>query len=495
MHGLVRRWVRENTMDPHKTRSNFNAMIAIVTSSLAKNYINVSAEQLAYERQTLPHIECCFKEFISQQEAGNPNELDTSQRDIAYQFAKVYLRLGRVRNFEALHQKMRGEKLTGIWQREMMYLLGRNLYLAGQFKEALVWYEAALEGTDWNSNESLYLKITQHKANVHKELGQYLDAIKLCERVLASPARTPLERLAMLELKRTLGLIDRLNGNLKRARELLDGVYADPSLGPDHPLSLLALHDIGMVLEAQGDFKGALDNLNTVLEKQKSILGENHLSTLDTMHTIGCVYDSMGEYEEAVKRNDEVLKRYGDHDVSRTHPWILYTMSTQANLLTHLGKYDEALQVYQKAYDGFTEQGINGPGAYPTATNLSRVLREKGRYKETLEWGKKALKGFEKEKFEENHPHTVRCKYNLGETLELQGKYAEALVLLIDVYETEKAEMGDNHKNTFENLSAIASVLSKQGDFEQAADDYRKAWEGLKSTIGGGHEKTLYAAQ
>jgi tetratricopeptide (TPR) repeat protein len=257
--------------------------------------------------------------------------------------------------------------------------------LEGEYLLALEFYDDALNGIDADRSTAFYLEAQQHRIAVHKELGHYKDAIKEYEAMIqiASTRGSGGHGIAALKFKRELGLTRRNNGDISEGLKLLQQVYETSrntaSLGLNNPFTLSTLHDIGVTLQDQGKYDGALKNLEKAWEAQREALGENHPSTVDTIHSMGSVYEDKDCYEKAMEWNDKVLKAYNSsHKVSATHPWILYTQSRKANILVRLGRFNEAYALYTTVDKGFEKLGIMAVGAYPICIDLSRVLRDKG---------------------------------------------------------------------------------------------------------------------
>lgn len=123
-----------------------------------------------------------------------------------------------------------------------------------------------------------------------------------------------------------------------------------------------------------------------------------------------------------------------------------------------------------------------GVGAYPTCIDLSRVSREQGKYKESLEWGQKAHKGLEKNG--DKGGYLDVCKFSMGKTLELLGKYGEAKDIMNGLYSESFTDPGKRDGFPFECLAVIASIASNQGDYKTSKTNYRDDIVGLEKQYG-----------
>ena len=73
------------------------------------------------------------------------------------------------------------------------------------------------------------------------------------------------------------------------------------------------------------------------------------------------------------------------------------------------------------------------------------------------------------------HPDTLAALDNLGVTLSMQGKHAEAEPLFRRALAGYEAELGANHPRTLTSVNNLASLLHDQGKHEVAEQAMAKA--------------------
>lgn len=227
--------------------------------------------------------------------------------------------------------------------------------------------------------------------------------------------------------------------------------------------------------------------------EQEKCLGKLHFDTIETVIGISSVNEGLGEYTEAEDNFKAALDCLKELYGNRDHPWIFYTLSGQADICIRLGKYTDAEKIYKEIYEGFKRLKIGVPGEYPTATNLSRVLRFKGQYKEALGWAKEAEEQLKKNAAAD-HPSTLMATFSIAVITELQGRHTEAVKLHQEVLKSFQKKFGDEHSSTMVAMCSLVNVYARQGLYDMATETYTKAEKILESTLGKYHQLTLGAS-
>ena len=73
----------------------------------------------------------------------------------------------------------------------------------------------------------------------------------------------------------------------------------EKELGPEHPDTILSVHNLAVLLESQVDTAGALPLYERALEAQERVLGPEHPTTLDAMHQVAFALQQKGDLAQA----------------------------------------------------------------------------------------------------------------------------------------------------------------------------------------------------
>jgi tetratricopeptide (TPR) repeat protein len=111
-------------------------------------------------------------------------------------------------------------------------------------------------------------------------------------------------------------------------------------------------------------------------------------------------------------------------------------------------------------------------GAWPTQTNIGRVLRDIGQYGSALSKCEEALEGLQ-EQLGKDHPSVIAAEFCRGTIFELQGRFREALDLYVEIASKEE-QSGPDHLETLKMKCFIGSVTAKLGRYEAARQLYEQ---------------------
>ena len=162
--------------------------------------------------------------------------------------------------------------------------------------------------------------------------------------------------LAILELN-NLATCYILNGNYKKAFELLQNAYAlyCKNLGKLHPDTISVLYNIAACYSGLKDYENALKTQKRVCRYQKQVLGENHRATLKSLVRLGEFYSFVGKPQTGIRLVNKVYKLQlvylgeGDLDIEDT----LYALSRlyyDAGMKAKSNKFSERAFVYSLKY-------------------------------------------------------------------------------------------------------------------------------------------------
>ncbi|MGV8126211.1 MAG: tetratricopeptide repeat protein [Methanothrix sp.] len=163
---------------------------------------------------------------------------------------------------------------------------------------------------------------------------------------------------------------------------------------------------------------------------------------VDVWFNKGFALSSLGKYDEAIQAYDKVIELKPDY----VEAW-----SNKGNALYDQGKYDEAIQAYDEAIR-FNPNYVNA------WSNKGSALGKQGKYEEAIKAYDEAIR---------LNPNYVNAWSNKGNALSKQGKYEEA----IKAYD-EAIRLNPKFASAWYNKG---SVLGKQGEYTDAIEAYDQA--------------------
>lgn len=152
-------------------------------------------------------------------------------------------------------------------------------------------------------------------------------------------------------------------------------------------------------------------------------------------------------------------------------------LSNAAFLYAELGRYEEALQYYEKS--AAIQSDILGEEHLATATsynNIGSLYDNLGDYSKALEYSEKALK-IQIKKLGEVHPDIAISYNNIGLLYCKLGEYANGLEYCGKSLKMQLKIYGDEHPDVATSYNSIGFIYGTIGDYSQALKHYRKALE------------------
>ena len=147
-----------------------------------------------------------------------------------------------------------------------------------------------------------------------------------------------------------LGLLDPVERHLAAAAELFER-----AAGPDDVATLAAKAELGGLYVVRARHDEAVPLLEEVLATARRALGDRHVTTARILTELGHVAFDSGAYERAVKLHAEALAVY-EAVSGPEHGDTGLSMSNLAICYRHLGRLDEAEQLYGAALSKAYEQ-------------------------------------------------------------------------------------------------------------------------------------------
>jgi tetratricopeptide (TPR) repeat protein len=314
--------------------------------------------------------------------------------------------------------------------------------------------------------ERIWVELAQPTVDALQSAGLEVEAETILMRMFG--VRDLLER-KLQELRTTregeddpevLSLADRLarllrdRGDFGGAREFQEQVLETRArvLGEEHPETLRSMNNLAGTLRAQGDLMGARRLQERVLEGVTRVRGEEHRDTLAAANNLAVTFKALSDLAGARRLQERVLE-VSTRVMGEEHP---YTLKSMNNLATTLGA-----------------QGDLG-GA--------RRLQER-----VLQMSMRVLG--------EEHPDTLTPMNNMAAALVDLGDLAGARRLQERVLEVRTRVLGEEHPATLRSMGNLAAILVAQGEFDGSLQILRKCLVGLRKIFGENHPDTVATAE
>jgi len=163
-----------------------------------------------------------------------------------------------------------------------------------------------------------------------------------CERVLG--ARHPDTLRLASNLAATLRHLD---GHQQEAIGILQRVVTDASgvLGEDHPTTLLALFNLGVLYKNTARLDEAEETLRRVVDLRRRALGDDHPDVAAALSSLAPVLGRTGRFDEGEAMLSEAITISEAAD-GPTHPYTLNVMANLGNLLEARGDLRRAAETF-----------------------------------------------------------------------------------------------------------------------------------------------------
>ncbi len=165
------------------------------------------------------------------------------------------------------------------------------------------------------------------------------------------------------------------------------------------------------------------------LFEESAALAEEQSDTLGHLRAQAEIADTVrfqGQYQEALDLARAALGRIDSNPSLDQEAVLINLLSTEADCLLYLGKFDEAGEAWQAVLNRLeARDGPDHPSLADPVAKLATVNKAKGRHADSVAPAQRALK-LSKKRFGERHPQVARRLRDLGESLRLTERHDEA---------------------------------------------------------------------
>ena len=284
------------------------------------------------------------------------------------------------------------------------------------------------------------------------------------------------------------------SGNYAAARDLQQRVLDARTrvLGPEHPGTLAAWHELAHWTGRAGDAAAARDLLAALLPVRERVLGPEDRGTLATLSNLA---DWTGEAGDAAAARDllAALLPLEERILGPEHPGILAARHDLARWTGRAGDAAAArdllaalLPVRERV------MGPEHPGTLATRANLARWIGEAGDAAAARDL-LAALLPVRERVMGPEHPGTLATRANLARWIGEAGDAAAARDLLAALLPLEERVLGPEHPDTLVARHGLAYWTGQAGDAAAARDLLAALLPVRERVMGPEHPDTLTA--
>ena len=245
------------------------------------------------------------------------------------------------------------------------------------------------------------------------------------------------------------------------------------ALGDDHPETIAAQSDLGLVYHTQGNLAEAESIYRDVLDRARRALGNEHRHTLTAISNLAMLYGQTGKPAEAEPLLREALahrwRALGDD-----HSDTLILMNNLAGLLQWQKKLPEAEQLFRQVLAGRRRTlGDDSPETLLSITNLGGIIQEQGKPADAELLFREGLAG-RRHVLGDDNPETLQSMHILGRCLMRQDRPAEAEPLFAELYRRAPSAKLEP-KRAADLMCNWGICLARLGRFAEAEPALREA--------------------
>ena len=257
----------------------------------------------------------------------------------------------------------------------------------------------------------------------------------------------------------------------ERVLQIRSDVY-----GELHYLTAQAMNNLGVTHYYVGNYALAEQMFLRAIDIKEEVHPPGHFETTESINNLAAVYDKQGRHEDAeplMRRILEIDRRTLEID----HTYIGTDENNLADTLVHLGRYEEAIGPAKEAIRIFLKNyGENHRYVADAYNTLGRVYSGMRSYPLAFQNYENAKRLYAK-LFGEDSLYVSRSYNNIGELRRKSGDPENAIALMERALGIRKRVLGEQH-------SEVADVLANLGyaylDMEKFADSLKNFKEALE---------------
>lgn len=344
----------------------------------------------------------------------------------------------------------------------------------------------------YGAADPLRSRLAAHLANIHRELGEPAEALRLDDGALGQQRRSlplthPQPLLSAMGRGGDLRALGLFAEALEEDQATWDGFRRE--LGDDHEYTRMAANNLALSMFLSGDVREALATEVDNFRRRKRLFGERDPGTWWSLARVGLYRCELGDYQ-------------GARDALLTTSQRLLSPETVSNTRTELSvRWYQAIVVRRQGDGKGAEdrtrsvlrdyRGLEGGDhPYTLACTLSMAAAKRMAGDDpgfTLELARTALDGFlERVRLGEGHPFVALCRVGLGLALHAAGDPGEAVTQTGTGRDALRECLGEVHPWT---LAATVNLARITGDVAAVRDVH----DDCARFLGAAHPHTVIA--
>jgi serine/threonine protein kinase/Flp pilus assembly protein TadD len=368
---------------------------------------------------------------------------------------------------------------------------------------------------------------------VHRQLGQYDDAVRLLRRSLAGrmaelgpehpetatamndlglalrfvagydEARR-LHREALRIQQATVGARDTaiattlghlayiefdLNERAAIQRQILD--IQSAALGPDDPVVGETLFGLANTERGLGHFDTAMDLLGRALASRQRALGPDHPeAALPMLHIGDILAGDLGEPDEAERLYRDALaiqeRALGDHDVL-----LIHGLHSLGDLLGREGRHEESEALLRRSVGILSDAlGADHPRTVGSYLHLGGELLRQGRDEEAEALLRRVVEVWG-HTLGPRHPSVANARVALAQALQAQGRLDEAEGEVETALDIRSQALGERSLMIGLTLTQLGDIFRQKGELDRARSTYREGRQILLRHVEADHPQVV----
>jgi tetratricopeptide (TPR) repeat protein len=327
---------------------------------------------------------------------------------------------------------------------------------------------------------------------VYMGLGLYKEARPLLDRAVDQRRHLPdISPVVLSESLSHRGELAYWQADLpvaeKSYREAIAYEAAQPPTPQNRAALARSLHGLGEVLEGQGRYLDAEQNLRKALDIQRRVLGPAHADLARTLQDLALVMDERGNLRAAIPVMQEALDMQRRINGSQPDPGLALVIDTLGALLVEAGDYDGAEKLYLEALAmRHRLLGEKHPRIAMTLANLARVRQSKGDLAGAEDEFRQAL-AMQQETLGEVHPDVAATLNNLAFVQYARGDKQSALANEREALRVLRQLFPGDHPEVARFENRLGFWLTEAGQYEEADQDLEDALAMRRRLLGDKH--------
>lgn len=250
-----------------------------------------------------------------------------------------------------------------------------------------------------------------------------------------------------------------------------------------------ALNDLGVVLEAVGEYDRAGAAHEEALAMRVALFGETHRSVAISASNLAAVHYRRGDLEQAVREGQRALEII-ERSLGPDHQRTIIAQSNLAVFKLVQGDLSGAEADYRDLLERQARiQGREHPVTVRVMMSLASVLRQAEKWSEAEGFLREALR-ITNERPEANPVDVGYTMATLGDILSERGAHREAVEMLERSLELQVGALGLEHVAVAQSQNYLSRAFERVDSLEVAVRWQERAVATLGASLGPDHPQT-----